>query len=232
MQDKRLLAAASLIRPGSPVCDVGTDHGYLPVYLIEAGITSRAVACDINEKPLAAAREHIAAHGLSSRIETVLSDGLANVPPEKARDVVIAGMGGELISRVVLSCPYSRDSSIRFILQPMTRAAFLRSSLYAAGFSIFREIPVVDGKHRYAVMQVSYEKEPETISPLFALVGKIPESRTPDTLPYLMGERNRILKIRNGLLRSKPSLKQEKQYDALMEGLDRIIEEVLKQCPG
>ncbi|MBR6874655.1 MAG: SAM-dependent methyltransferase, partial [Ruminococcus sp.] len=100
MNDNRLLACARLVR-GSRAADVGTDHGYLPMYLVQNGICESALACDINEKPLASARENIEKAGLSDKIGVYLSDGLGSVPCEGITDVIVAGMGGELIADII-----------------------------------------------------------------------------------------------------------------------------------
>lgn len=87
MKDKRLLCCAELCVGGRAV-DVGTDHGHLAVYLVEQGICKSCIACDINEKPLAAARSSIRAAGLEDRIEAVLSDGLDSIDPEGVTDEI------------------------------------------------------------------------------------------------------------------------------------------------
>ena len=79
---------------GDFVCDVGTDHGYLPCFMIKENMCKKALACDVAPMPLKSAEEHINREGLSDRIGTVLSDGLDNVHPEGITDVVMAGMGG------------------------------------------------------------------------------------------------------------------------------------------
>ena len=100
--DQRLLTVARLVRQGAYLADIGTDHGYLPVYLVQTGRISRAIAADINENPLKQAVSAISAHGLDRQIKTVLSDGLKQVD-DHVEDIVIAGMGGELIGSITVS---------------------------------------------------------------------------------------------------------------------------------
>lgn len=197
--DRRLAAAASLVRPDQAVCDVGTDHGYLPVYLAEAGHTGPITACDINEAPLAAARRTIGAAALTERIRLIRSDGLKQIPPALAEDVVICGMGGELIGRIVIECPYLRQPERRLILQPMTRASELRRSLSGAGFAIQRELAVIDGHHRYTVMSVSWTGKSLPDDPLFWAVGKLPDEATDEAIAYVEGEYHRVRQIADGL---------------------------------
>ena len=99
----RLAAVAALVEPGSRVADVGTDHGYIPIYLVQTGIADRAIAMDVRSGPLERARAHVdrLPPGCRERIETRLSDGLKALSPGEADTVVIAGMGGELMIRIL-----------------------------------------------------------------------------------------------------------------------------------
>ena len=106
---KRLWAIAELVTPGSRIVDVGTDHAFLPIYLVQCGKIPLALAFDINEGPLSAARTHIGEAGLSDKIGTRRSDGLAALKPGEADSVVAAGMGGALMMRI-LSDWFSRTA--------------------------------------------------------------------------------------------------------------------------
>ena len=155
MLNTRLKACADFITPGAHVCDVGTDHAQLAVYLLEAGIADEVIASDIGEGPLQAAQRTIDAHGLSGQIRTILSDGLQNIPPEGLTHIVIAGMGGETIIHILENCPFPLDP-VKLILQPMTKARELRKWLYRAGFELSAETCVRDDRYLYAVMQAQY----------------------------------------------------------------------------
>ena len=102
LKDKRLLLCAELVT-GDHICDIGTDHGYLPAYLVLTGKCRRATAADINEMPLEAAKSIFAKENISDKADFFLSDGLKNVPLEGVTDIVIAGMGGELISHIFVT---------------------------------------------------------------------------------------------------------------------------------
>ena len=141
----RLALCAALVRQGSSLCDVGTDHAYLPIWLLKTGKISRALACDINPGPLEAARREGAKYGVGEELSFRLSDGLRAVSPQEAEDTVIAGMGGELILRIVLETPWLRDSSKRLVLQPMSSVPQLRRGLAQGGFAVLEAEAVVDG---------------------------------------------------------------------------------------
>ncbi len=98
---RRLKAVAALVTGDGTIADIGTDHAYIPIYLIQTGAAAHAIAMDVNPGPLARAQEHIGQYGLSASIETRLSDGLARLRPGEADSVVIAGMGGALMTRIL-----------------------------------------------------------------------------------------------------------------------------------
>lgn len=151
---KRLNAVASLVKSGSSVADVGTDHGYIPVYLVKNNISPFAVAMDINEKPLASCKALVKAEGLEGHIKTRLSNGLEKLNEGECDTVIIAGMGAELIVDILSSCDYVKQ--FHLILQPMTHPEIARKYLYDSGFEINNDIIVADGKHSYSVFDAYY----------------------------------------------------------------------------
>ncbi len=166
--DPRLSSAVKFVRQGGVVCDVGTDHAYLPIYAVLAGISKRGIASDINEGPLMRAKENGDRYGVSDRLSYYLSDGLDGVEPEKngITDIVICGMGGELIARIVDDSPYTRTKGVRLILQPMSMAYELRKYLTENGFSIVDEAMSHAAGKVYACICAEYmgkaENEPYT----------------------------------------------------------------------
>lgn len=151
---KRLQAVASMVTPGRRPVDVGCDHGYVPVYLVQAHIASKVLAMDINKGPLARARENIEKWGLSGQIETRLSDGLKNYSPKEADSLIIAGMGGLLI-RDILRDGKDRgilDDFHELILSPHSDAHVVRRCLAQWGYEIDREIMLTDAGKYYTVI--------------------------------------------------------------------------------
>lgn len=155
---KRLQAVADFVRQGARVADVGTDHGYLPVYLIENGISPSAVASDINEGPLNSCKLLVSQRCLQDKIKCAISNGLQNINADDIDDVIIAGMGGELIAAILSDCSAVRDKHL--ILNPMTHSEITRSWLYLNGFLIKNDIIVKDGKHFYNIIDAEYGGEP------------------------------------------------------------------------
>ena len=155
--DERLSLCAEFVRQGAKTADIGTDHAYLPVYLVQSGRTDFAVAADVRVGPLENARGNIAESGLENKIKTVLSDGLEKISPDEAEDIVIAGMGSELMIRIIEAAPWLRDSTKHLILQPMTRAEQLREYLCRRGFRIESEKACISCKKTYSVMLCIYD---------------------------------------------------------------------------
>ncbi|MBE6541153.1 MAG: SAM-dependent methyltransferase [Ruminococcaceae bacterium] len=139
--DGRLSCAASFVREGSVVADIGTDHAYIPIYLITHGISKFAIASDINKGPLQRAVKNAEEYGVGDKMCFTLADGLDGIGLEEhgVGDIVICGMGGELISQIIDASEYTRRSGIRLILQPMSCAAELREYLASNGFNIIKE---------------------------------------------------------------------------------------------
>lgn len=151
---KRLLCCAELVPPCGTVADVGTDHGYLGIYLLQAGRCGRVIAADLREKPLASARANAALFSVADRIEFRLSDGLHNLKPASFDTLVLAGMGGDLITRILAEAPWLDGVPCTLILQPQSAANDLRRWLGERGWSIDRERLVRDGRFLYAVLAV------------------------------------------------------------------------------
>lgn len=169
--DSRLLSALPYLSPGGTVADIGTDHAYLPIELCRRGLCRRAVACDINRGPIERARENIAAAGFSDRIDTLRTDGLHGVEAYRPDTVLIFGMGGELIVRILSGAPWVRSPEIGLILQPMSRPEVLRRYLAQAGFPILGET-LTREEQFYQTVYARYSGEREAYSDAELLVGK------------------------------------------------------------
>lgn len=156
---KRLHAVAGLVTEGASVADIGTDHGYIPIYLMENGVAGKAIAMDINEGPLERAREHIEEHGLTGQVETRLSDGLEALKRGEADTVIAAGMGGGLVIHILEACPEITADVKYFILQPQSEIARVRKYLNENGFiSIGEDMVEEDGKY-YPMMKLTHGTE-------------------------------------------------------------------------
>lgn len=177
--DARLQAVASLVRQGAVLADVGSDHAYLPISLLQSGKIRSAVASDIHEGPIANARANIERAGLLQKIQTVCCDGLAPLKDYAPTDIVIAGMGGMLIVEILKAADFILKEGTRLILQPMRDAGEVRRFLADQGFAIVEErLCVADGK-LYQIIAAEYDGKSYTLSPIAQLLG-----------PYLLNRRD------------------------------------------
>ena len=161
---KRLLCCASMVQPGSRVADIGTDHGYLGIYLLQSGAARHVIACDPRKDPLENARRNAKLFGVDGEMEFRLSDGLEKILPDEVDTVVMAGMGGDLIQKILSQCPWRKREGLQFILQPQSAGNVLRRWLCEDGFEIQREEPVQDGHFLYTVMDIR-QGEPAPLTP-------------------------------------------------------------------
>jgi tRNA (adenine22-N1)-methyltransferase len=161
---KRLQALADMVNEGATLADIGCDHGYVPVYLIQSGKIQYAFASDINEGPLASCRALVEENALEDKITCVLSNGLEKIRLDEVDDILIAGMGGELIAEILGKADIEKLKTKHLILNPMTHPEHARRFLFENGFEIQSDIVVKDGKHYYSIMDavgcssvISYE---------------------------------------------------------------------------
>ncbi|MBR2479117.1 MAG: SAM-dependent methyltransferase [Clostridia bacterium] len=217
--DRRLLAAASFVRRGAVFADIGTDHAYLPAFLVSSGVVERAFAADINRGPLDRADENIALSGLADRIETRLTDGLCGLEGLSITDIAICGMGGELIARIINDAPWVRDGRVRLILQPMTKAEVLREYLISHGFRIVDEA-LAESDRVYQIICAEFCGESESYTPLELLLGRHNLERGGALLSSLAETLKRTL---NARIEGKRVSGKEASYE------EQILEEIKKR---
>lgn len=153
----RLKTAVPYVREGYRLADVGTDHAYLPIYLMQTCKISGGIAADINKGPLEKARENIVKYGFEESIKTVLCDGLSKIHSEDVDDVAVFGMGGELILKIIDEAPWLKDSGKRLILQPMTHPEKLREYLASEGYKVIGESLSLDRGKIYQTLCAEYD---------------------------------------------------------------------------
>lgn len=154
---RRLQAVAAMVTKGNVVCDVGCDHGFVPVYLVLNGISPGVIAMDVGEGPLMAAKRHIREYRLSDYIETRLSDGLAALQAGEADTVICAGMGGRLAVKILQDGREKAAGMKELILQPQSDLQYVREYLRNAGYVIADENMVMEDGKYYPMMRVCPE---------------------------------------------------------------------------
>lgn len=153
---QRLLCCAQQVQPGSCVADIGCDHGYLGIWLIDHGIASYVIASDLRPHPLEKAKANSAFFGTQDKMEFHVADGLCAVDPNKVDTIICAGMGGDCIAHILECSPWVKDPKYTLILQPQTSGNDLRRYLGENGYAIEAEQLVRDGGFLYFTMQVRY----------------------------------------------------------------------------
>lgn len=183
--DERLSAVASMVREKARVADIGTDHAYLPSWLVLKGISPGGIAADLRKGPLENARQTVIEHGLSDKIELVLSDGLDNIKENSCDDIVLAGMGGNLIADILKRAPWIKSKNINIVAQPMTHAEVLREFFVSEGFSIIEEKTATDGRRLYCVIKAHYTGEKAEHDISYIYTGKLFENSDSITKAYI-----------------------------------------------
>ncbi len=160
----RLRACCGFVAPGERVVDVGTDHGYLGIWLLQQGIASSVIASDIVPGPLSAAKANAEKYGMTEKMEFYLSDGLQSVPRD-FDTMVCAGMGADTMISILSAAPWMQDFRYRMVLQCQSKTPMLRKYLSDNGWRITEETVLRDGRFLYTVMEVYYQPDYPRLMP-------------------------------------------------------------------
>ena len=160
----RLLACCGFVSPGERVADIGCDHGYLAIHLLQTGKARSVIAADINEGPLLSAVRNAEKYGVRDKIEFYLSDGAQKIPRD-FDTMVCAGMGADTMISILEAAPWLRDAKYRLILQCQSKTPRLRRYLSETGFRIYEESVLRDGRFLYTVMEAGWRPEYPKLTP-------------------------------------------------------------------
>jgi len=224
----RLQKIADLVPPGARFADIGTDHAYLPVWLLRQGRLEHAIASDINNGPLERARLTAEEYGCTRQMSFRLGAGLDQVQPGEADTVAIAGMGGETIAEILSAAAWLKEQPSLLLLQPMSAQENLRRYLWHNGYLIQQEYLVGEGRKIYLILQA--------VPGEVALPGRDaeywlgrPDTWAPSPLwdAYLSGEEARLRRAVEGLARAvRPEDRLRRDmYQQVLLGLNELREE-------
>ena len=218
----RLQLCASMVRPQAALADIGTDHAYLPIWLAKQGLITRAIAADVKLGPLQKAQINIERYHVQNMVSARLSDGLNEIFPQEADDIVIAGMGGEMIIQIISDAFWLKAERVHLILQPMTSAEQLRIFLAERGFAVLREQAVVEDGRAYSVLLVQYNPEKVCVDEFYPHIGKL-TAESEDNRAYIYRRIINLEKKARGLTLSG---KQEEaaQFDRLIAKMKAMLE--------
>jgi len=204
MLSKRLQTVAGMVTKGNIIADIGTDHGYVPIYLVEENITDKAYAMDINQGPLDIANKHIKEKGLERKIITILSNGMEKLKDNMIDTAVIAGMGGDLIVSI-LENGKSIKGIKELVLSPHKRVDLVRKYLLENNWQIVDEAMVFDvGKYYTVIKALKCDKTENDYSKVQLEYGKLLlENRNPVLKEYLEKEYKKFSKIAENMKKEK-----------------------------
>ncbi|NTW71879.1 MAG: SAM-dependent methyltransferase [Eubacteriaceae bacterium] len=191
----RLLTVAKHVDNDAVVADIGTDHGYIPVYLVEKGISEKIFATDINEGPLKSAEKQIESHKMSEKISTRKCDGLSCLGGERIDNIIIAGMGGILIKEILEKDKIIALNAKKLILQPMVAQEEVRKYLLENGFLIINEDLAKEKDRLYQIIVASPgEKNQGETKQIYFHIGKHLIENNHPLLPEFIGKMERKFK--------------------------------------
>lgn len=212
----RLAAAASFIRKGARIADIGTDHGLLPAYLALNGAASYIIASDVREGPLSAARRTAAEYGVSDMIEFRLTDGLSGMENDGLDTVLFAGMGGETIASVLKADAWSMEPGMSLILQPQSKLPLLFDTLISYGAAVTDACLVRDSGRIYIVFTASKTENIKIIDEAGKYVPQaLLDKRDPLLPEYIDRLIARISREIEGMEMASRAVNSETERDAL-----------------
>ncbi len=219
----RLQTIADFIRKDTIVADIGTDHAYIPVYLLEKNICERVIATDINSGPLENAKSYIMKKRLSDRIETRLGNGLKVLKANEVNTAIIAGMGGLLIRDILEADREITDSIDYFVLQPMVASEELRRYLYSNGFRIENEKLAKEKDKMYEIITVSHGHAAIENEIYFEIGEKLIENND-ELLDEFINKKLREIKKVIKKLENKDSFNSTQRYNQLKNKYNDMLE--------
>lgn len=210
-----------MVTPGMRLADIGTDHGYIPIYLVQQGKIPSAIAMDINQGPLLRAEEHIREYGMEEQIQTRLSDGLTKLQVGETDAMTVAGMGGALVIKILKEGKVVAENMKELILQPQSELEKVRKYLLEQEYEIIEENMILEEGKYYPMMKVLPKGKPCEYLPEELEYGK-----------WLLAGKNPVLKqflereveIQQKILESLERQTSEKAKSRRTELIEKIKE--------
>ena len=227
----RLERVASNVKCGGVVADIGCDHGFTSIYLIENKMADHVIAMDINKGPLERAKAHVREYNMENAIELRLSDGAKELVPGEADTLLISGMGGMLITKILNDSKDVVDDVKELVLSPQSDISLVRKCIHELGFSIDNEEMLTDQGKYYIVIRAVKGKESYNAEEDYIYGKKLLEKKDMIFYQYLLKEKERVNKVLNKLanmtLSDKARLQKielEHEYDMIESMIDRFNE--------
>lgn len=213
---KRMETIAAFVPEGSRIADIGTDHGYIPIHLVQEGKANHAIAMDVRKGPLKRAQSHIREAGLIDAIEVRLSDGLLKLEKDEADCVVIAGMGGELMIHILEEGRRLWNHIPCWVLSPQSELHKMRRFLIEQAFFIEEETMIKEDGKYYVVMRAvrgSFIDRNDDREISYRYGKSLLESKNPVLTEYLEKEEEQIKGILNRLSAGESEAAQKRRKE-------------------
>lgn len=222
----RLQKIADLVKPCNCVADIGTDHAYLPVYLTVKEKCKLAVASDINEGPLNRAEATVKQYGQSHRIDLRLGSGVDTLSPDEADVIVIAGMGGIIITEILKSRPEIFKTTKQILVQPMSSVPELRENLFGIGYEIADEYLAKEDRKMYNILSLAPCDNPVKYTPAEIFAGKKLMDNKPEHIDeYIALKKTQLENMIAGLKKSLADNNNSK-----LKETEKLLEEIETRC--
>ena len=223
---ERMAAVASMVSFGTAAADIGCDHGYVSIYLYNSGKCRKCIAADVKEGPLRTAEKNIEAYKAEEGVEVRLSDGLENIFCGEADCLIISGMGGNLIIKILDAFPDKRDAAAEMVLEPQSDAGRVRRYLYSKGFAIEKEALVTERGKYYPVIKAVHAEKCLSLSEEEYIYGpRLLEEGNALLKEYLEKEKRRIESVLSSLngTRSEAALKRKEDLEKELKLIQRTV---------
>ncbi|WP_253293826.1 class I SAM-dependent methyltransferase [Falcatimonas sp. MSJ-15] len=223
---KRLQAVADYVSKGTTVADIGTDHGYIPIYLTVNNICKKAYAMDVRKGPLEHAKANIERMGLSDRIEARLSDGLSKLQSGEADTVVISGMGGHLTTEILEAGKDALESVEELVLCPHADVDVVRHYLHDNNYMIEKETMLIDEGKFYNIIKAHRGSEVYDREVYYQYGKKLLEQQDSVLKEFLDIERDKYLRVRDILKNNDNEAGQKRliQVEEIIKYMDEGLE--------
>ena len=214
----RLNSIVSFIKKGSNVIDVGTDHGYIPIYLAQNGIAKHIMASDISGRSLETARRNASKYGVLDKIEFIEAPGLKGIYEEDVDTVIIAGLGGETIIKILSDSPWTKRNKTQLILQPQSKIEDLCGFLRTTGYAMLDADVVLDNSKYYMIISSQAGDTVSELSPEIELYSILARKRAP-----LFGSFLDTLIIKNQSTVMSLKTSGSRKYDVVLARLNELL---------
>jgi len=222
----RLKTVGEMIKDVNTIVDVGTDHAYIPIYLIKNNIIEKAIASDINSGPVEKAKKNVSDYNLQDKISCRLGGGLTTVKPKEVDAAIIAGMGGNLIRDIIEESKEVFKNLDYAILQPVQNPEVLREYIYKSGYKIIDEELVKEEDKFYEIFKVKYDNKIKETQPIHYEVSEtLIKKKHPMMKEYLVFKLDKYTKIYSGLNQATESaIKRKEQLEKIIIKLKEFLQ--------